>query len=226
MLWKKEDKQLAQRLRSKGLTYSEIKDKIDKNIPKSTLSNWCSNVKLPNFYQEKLDKLNLKSRDRGRKIALLVNKRKREKFLLGLERKNYHLLKSIDKDILKLLLAVFYLAEGSKHPSTQCLKFGSSDPETIRFFLRSLRKVFIVDDTKFRVEILCRADQDLDELKGFWHKVTKINKKLFYKPRTDKRTIGKKTRKRGYKGVCVIDYFDTAIQLELQLLGRLIVDKI
>ena len=226
MRWKIEDKQSVRKLRSKGLTYSEIKDEIGKDIPKSTLSNWCNDVKLPKSYQEKIDKLNLKSRNRGRRIALIVNKNKRKEFLLGLKKKNYHLLETINEDTLKLLLAIFYLAEGAKHPSTRYLKFGSSDPETIKFFLRSIKKVFFIDDTKFRIEILCRADQDLDELKEFWYGVTKIDKTLFYKPKIDKRTIGKRTRKRGYRGVCVIDYFDTAIQLELQLLGQLIVEKV
>jgi hypothetical protein len=79
---------------------------------------------------------------------------------------------------------------------------------------------FTLDGSKFRVEILCRADQNLKALVDYWQKITNLDRSLFYKPRIDKRTIGKKTKKKDYKGVCVIDYFDTGIQLELQLLGE------
>lgn len=226
MRWKRETKELAKELRSNGLTYFEIRKKIGKDVPKSTLSSWCRDVKMPKFYKEKIRKLNFENQSRALKIAILANRKKRQRFLEGLRLMNLHLLKDINAGVLKLLLAIFYLAEGGKYPSTKYVKFASSDSEIIRFFLRSFKKTFKTDPSKFRVQLLCRADQDLDRLKSYWVKVTHIDDSLFYRARIDKRTIGKRTRKKDYKGVCVINYFDTSIQLELQLLGRSIVKKV
>lgn len=216
-------KDKSRKLRAEGYTYSEIKKRLSREIPKSTLSYWCREVKLPSFYDKKLVEINANNREKGRLIALEVNKQKRQRFLDKLKNKNLHLVKNLSQRDKKLLLAIFYLTEGAKHPTTQYLKFASTNPEIIRFFLFLLRKSFNLDESKFRVEIMCRADQDLESLVNHWQSVTDINKQLFYRPRIDKRTIGKKTRKENYKGVCVIDYFDTSIQLELQLLGESLV---
>lgn len=82
-----------------------------------------------------------------------------------------------------------------------------------------LYKCFFISNDKFRVTIQCRADQNISELEKFWQSITSINRSQFYKTRIDKRTINKKTRKSNYMGVCVIDYFDTKIQLELEVLS-------
>ena len=63
-------------------------------------------------------------------------------------------------------------------------------------------------------------------IKKFWHKITGISLKQFYPTYVDKRTKGKKTKKKGYKGVCAIHYFDTEIQLELELLADAIMNYV
>ena len=68
----------------------------------------------------------------------------------------------------------------------------------------------------------CRADQDIKKLEKFWSKITKIPPSQFYKARIDKRTIGKKTLKLEYKGVCRIDYFSADIFTELMKLPRIL----
>lgn len=220
MRWKCSTKEKAKILRAEGYTYSEISRKLKKRVPKSTLSFWCKSVELPDFYKEKIKKISAKSGEKGRKVALEVNRAKRKEFLNQLREKNLYLIKNLNRRTKKLLLATLYHAEGSKHPSTRHLRFASSDPKTIQFFLNLFHQCFTLDKSKFRLEIICRADQNVGKLIKFWFKTTKINTKLFYKPRIDKRTIGKKTKKKDYKGVCIIDYFDTSVQLELQLLGE------
>lgn len=220
MKWDDSTKKRTRALRARGYTYSEILCKLKKKIPKSTLSFWCRDIKLPAFYKVKIAKITAKNSEKGRKIAVRVNRERREAFLTSLRNKNLHLIKNLSQETKKLLLAILYHAEGSKHPSTRHLRFASTDPKTVQFFLNLLYQYFKLDRSKFRVEILCRADQHTGKLIKFWSKITGIDLDLFYKPRVDKRTIGKKTKKKDYKGVCVIDYFDTSIQLELQLLGE------
>jgi hypothetical protein len=48
----------------------------------------------------------------------------------------------------------------------------------------------------------------------------------FYKTRIDARSIGKPTKKVGYKGVLKVDYMDTKVQLELESLASMIYNQL
>jgi len=190
------------------------------SIPKSTLSGWCKNVPLPVFYEEKIKKLTSKHLEKIRELALLANKKKQEQLLNTLRAKNEHLVKYLNKDVWKLLLSILYLGEGSKHRSTRVLVLGGSDPKVIQLYLKLLYKCFPLSKKKFRVGIGCRADQNVKELEKYWHSITKIPLSQFHKTQIDKRTIGRKTERKDYKGVCRIVYYDTKIQLELEQLAQ------
>ena len=90
----------------------------------------------------------------------------------------------------------------------------------IKVFLLLLRSCYILDESKFRMSVQCRADQKQKELIKFWGEITGINISQYYATKVDKRSIGKPTLKTTYRGVCVIHYFDTDLQCELQFLGE------
>lgn len=121
------------------------------------------------------------------------------------------------------MCGLLYLCEGSKYPSTRCLAFGNLDPEIIKAFLNLLRKYFHIRENKLRCRIIPRWDQDINELQSFWSNITKIPLGSFYKTISDKRTKGKVTAKKDYRGVCVIYYCDTSLQFELQSIGETII---
>jgi len=225
MRWDVDTKNKIIKLRIKGYTYGEIRQKIGEKIAKSTLSHMCRKVKLPKFYQQKIDLINVKNREKGRRIALEISRLKKDKLIHELKNKNLDLIKDLNQRDRMLILAIFHLSEGGKYPVTRYLRFGNSNTNIIKLFLFLLRKSFILDESKFRVEILCRADQNINFLIDYWQEVTGINKNLFYKPRVDKRTIGKPTKKKDYRGVCVINYLSSKLQLELQLLGESLCKK-
>ena len=54
-----------------------------------------------------------------------------------------------------------------------------------------------------------------------WSKATGLNKNQFYKTKPDARTIGKPTRNKNYKGVCVISCAGTKIQVELKEISKM-----
>lgn len=118
----------------------------------------------------------------------------------------------------KIVLAILYIAEGHKNRSS--VVFGNSDPEIIRMFMKLMRSTYEIDESKFRITVQCRADQDPKVLKVFWSEVTKVTHKQFYKPQIDKRTVHKPTKKKDYKGVCRIDYFSAIINQELKYIAR------
>jgi hypothetical protein len=92
--------------------------------------------------------------------------------------------------------------------------------------LELMKKCFAFDMNKTRATVQCRADQDTDKLKKYWHNISQIPERLFYKPLIDPRTKGKPTKRKNYMGVLRIDYFDTKLQLELESLADLVYNNL
>jgi len=216
--------QKARDLREAGETYGEIRQHLELLIPKSTLSEWCKDVKLPTSYARRIADLNLNNLNKGRLIAHEINKIKREEFFKGLELKNLPTsLKIKNSETAKIALAMLCLGEARKYtPKGGTFSLGSSDPRIIIIFLELLKICFNFNLEKVRCTVQCRADQDTKKLEAYWQNATKVPKRLFYKARIDPRTIGKPTKKKNYKGVLKIDYFDTKVHLELESLAQLI----
>ena len=220
-----EVKKRAKELRSQGKTYSEIMKILAITVPKSTLSSWCDDVKLPASYQERVDKLNHKNLSRGRKIAYIANKIKRENLFRDLRKQNEHLARELQKaDMRKVALAMLYLGEGSKWKSHRGLMLGNSDPTIIRLYIKLLRLCYGITAVQMKCRISYRADQDIKKLEQYWSHVTKIPLKNFYKTIPDPRTVGKPTKRTDYKGVCVITYGSTKIQLELEMIPKILLE--
>lgn len=213
----------ARKLRSKGNTYSEIQKALGISLPKSTLSSWCENVRLPSWYKARVNKMNKRNLTKGQKMAQVSNRIKREKFLQSLFEKNKHIVDKIKNvDILRALLAILYLGEGSKWKSHSGLILGSSDPVIIKLYLKFLELCYKVKPETMKCRISYRADQNINQLQKYWSNVTGIPLKNFYKTIPDPRTIGKPTKKKEYKGVCVINGGSSTIQLELEKISEII----
>lgn len=205
-------KDKAKNLRIAGKTYSEINLSLGVVIPKSTLSLWFKELKLPKGLSERLRVNQIVKIEDGRVRALRVNREKRNAYLTRLFEKNKYLADLVEgSDVAKVALATLYLGEGTKNPKRGLLTFGNSDPRVISLFLKLLRKCYRVDEMKFRCTVQCRADQNTRELRRYWRSITKIPYNRFYDTRIDPRTVGKKTRSVGYKGVCRIDYFSSEV---------------
>ncbi|HAT74253.1 MAG: hypothetical protein US30_C0012G0050 [Candidatus Moranbacteria bacterium GW2011_GWF2_36_839] len=215
-------KNKAIELRNNGNTYGEIISKLNVKIPKSTLSVWFSNIELSKEAKKRRDDI-IKTKTKISHInAIRVIKEKREIYLEEVAGRVVHLknLKN-NKDIAKIILAILYLGEGGKTRKSSIM-LGNSDPKVIKLFLDLLRKCYEIDEKKFRCTLQCRADQDIFKLEKFWSEVTSISSNQFYKARIDARTIGKKSKKPEYKGVCRIDYFSADIYNEIKKIIELI----
>jgi len=223
MGYSSEIKESVRRLRSEGKTYFEIMEILKLRIPKSTLSSWCADVVLPPRYQEKVDNLNRENLTKGQKMALIANKVKHEKLVKALETRNIHLQNVLEnRDTLKMILSMLYLGEGAKWKSHRGLMLGSSDPNIILLYIKLLRLCYHIPLSKLRCRISYRADQDINSIQKFWSDITLIPLENFYKTKPDPRTIGKITRQKDYKGVCVIMCSGTEQQLELELIPKII----
>lgn len=213
------------KLRSVGKTYGEIRQIVKLAIPKSTLSDMCKKVKLPEEYEKRIAQLNLQNLSKAQRVARGMNKIKREEFFKKLEKLNIPIAERIsDKGIAKIALAMLCLGEASKYnpKGSRSFSLGNSDPRIILLFLKLLEYCFDFDQEKVRCTVQCRADQNIKELEDYWIKITKIPVRLFYKTRIDPRTIGKPTKKLNYKGVLKINYFDVKVQHDLEFLVDLV----
>jgi len=195
------------------------------DIPKSTLNYWIRDIIPPESYQIKLAQQAQAHINKVRVMALAKSQQLKKDRLDKIKSKNKSLVGSIDKSVAILILSTLYWCEGAKYPSHSGIRFGSSDPKMIKLFLTLLRHCYDLDESKFRLTVQCRADQDVIELAEYWQQVTGIQEFQHYKPHIDKRTIGKPTKRENYKGVCVIDYFNTNLQCELQFTGKMLGDN-
>lgn len=217
----KQYKKEAIDLRKRGNTYGMIIKKINVKIPKSTLSYWFKKIKLSKKAIKKMDSSIYQNMKKARIIAINTKKEKRIAYLEKIKNKVIHLNKiQKNRDVAKIILATLYLGEGSKNRSS--IMFGNSDPKIIRLFLKLLRLCYSIDESKFRCTLQCRADHNITELEKFWQKVTNIPSDKFYKARIDPRTIGKKSKKLDYKGVCRIDYFSADIFNEIKIIMEIV----
>ena len=218
-------KKKAIRLRKQGKTYGEIRKIINLDIPKSTLSVWCENILLSQLQKKNIEISQQRNITRGMKTAWLVNKMRRDAYLAAIDHRIINLPNFIkDKNIAKIAAAMLYLGEGTKDIRRGSLMLGNSDPKIIKLFLRLLRHAYLIDESKFRCTLQCRADQNIKKLEKFWSKHTEIPLTKFYKARIDPRTIGKPTKKLDYKGVCVINYLSADLFIEIMKIGTLIAE--
>lgn len=212
-------------LRKQGFTYGEIRKCLNVKIPKSTLSIWFKGLHISLKAQTRLNSVISFKIKKANTAALLANRKKREIYLKGIINRILCLKKYLesekDTDIAKIILAVLYLGEGAKG-KRRSFMLGNSDPKIIKLFLKLLRKCYPIDENKFRCTLQCRADQDIKTLEIFWSNITGIPLSQFYKARIDPRTIGKKSKKPEYKGVCRIDYFSADIYTEVEKIIEII----
>lgn len=219
----KESKIKAIELRRLGNTYSDINRKLDTSISKSTFANWFKDVNLTKGEQQKLQE-NIKQKlVKARDKSTSVRRQRRKLYFQSLVSKNNLLLKDVDKVTQKIMLSILYLGEGAKSKTSQNFSLGSSNPNIIKFYIKLLYSCFTIDGSKFRLRIQCRGDQDIKYIESFWLETTEIPKKQMYPTYIDKRTLGVKTKKPNYKGVCVVTYFDRSIQYELESLADSVV---
>ncbi len=135
--------------------------------------------------------------------------------------------RKINTVTLKELSAIgtmLYWAEGYKgDETTATVDFANSDASMIKLFLLFLRKVFIVDEHKFRIYLYCYSDQDIDSLKVYWSKQTGVPLTQFSKPyiRTDFRENGRKMK----YGMIHVRYHDKKLLLEIKNMIQSIVSR-
>lgn len=176
-------------------------------IPSTTIRNWCAVV------------------DGGNKWDTLIatNERKRQEY----RRSETYVINSInllEKEPLKLLVALLYWCEGSKYPSSTAVTMVNSDPSLIKTFLRLLRAAFELDESKFHVHLQIHTTHDFAKIKRYWSKLLSIPASQFMRPTVTKPNGGK--HRNQYFGTCTLKYQDYRILLKLMGIYEAFANKI
>lgn len=210
----KKDK--AIQLRKKGRSIRDIEKFL--GVARSTLSGWLKNVELTQEQKKKLHQDWLSALVEARLKAAHVNRTDRLKRIekIKQEIEGFTTGIKIDKVLGELIFSIFYLAEGTKRENT--ITVANSNPNLLKSFLNLFRFLYNPDETKFRCCLHLRKDQLETQAKNYWSKVLNIPISKFYKTQFDKRTI--KPTFDDYKGVCVLMYFDMALQRRILYLGE------
>ncbi len=210
-------------LRKSGKTFPTIESKL--GIPRSTLSGWFKNLTLSNRQSRILKENRSKHLKIARQKANVWHNAQKATRLKLAENEAEKVLFKINNDPenIELALAMLYLGEGFKKSAGTGM--GNSDPLILKFFLHTLINIYHLDVEKMRFYLHLRADQDPEKMKKYWSKELNVPIHRFGKVSIDTRTV-KTATYNDYKGVCMVNCANIAIQRKLLYIGRKFCEKI
>jgi len=194
---RKLDKQKAIKLRQKGYSYSQIKEKL--GINKSTLSGWLYDMPLS---EERIREL--------RDFSPQRIERYRNTMIAKKETRLKEVYKKVSKDIGKFskreifLLGLFlYWGEGTKNSNCSVV-LTNTNPAMIKFFIKWL-ELFEIKKKDLKIRLHLYSDMDIGQGIDFWSKELKISRNQFQKPYIKKTLLTSITYKNGFgKGTCCV----------------------
>ncbi len=208
---RKEDKQKAIVMRAKGMSYSQIKEKL--NVNKSTLSGWLYNMPLSD---ERIKALRDFSPIRIEKYRNTM-RAKREARLKTVFEKVSADIGTISKREFFLLGLFLYWGEGTKSNYTS-VQLTNTNPAMLKFFLKWL-ELFHVKKENLKVKLHLYSDMNIKKSIDFWSSELKISKNQFVKPYIKKTKLESITYKNGFgKGTCCV-IFDNRDLWEYIIMG-------
>lgn len=216
-------KEKAINLRREGYSIRGVEKLL--KIPRSTLSGWFRSVIISKKNKTLLNNKWKKALIKARKKAVIWHNEQKIFRIKKSEEEARKVIQEInfkDKNIVDLALAMLYLGEGFKFRKTG---MGNSNPLILKFFLKTMRELYGLNVDKIRFDLHIRYDQNPMKLKRFWSKELEVPIGRFKTVSVDIRTKGRKTYP-NYKGVCMIDCANIAIQRKLVYLSNEFCEKV
>lgn len=215
-------KEAAIKLRKKGKSIRDIENIL--GVARSTLSGWLRDVKLSEKHKKQLHERWLAALGQARVKAAEVHKAERMERIAQVKKEAEEFVSrlKLNRKLGEVIFSIFYLAEGTKTEGS--VRIANSDPVVLLAFVKLIRYLYPIDETKFRCCLHLRADQKETQFKKYWSEILNIPPQQFIKTQFDKRTT--ESSYKDYKGVCVVIYFDTGLQRRIIHIGRSIISKL
>jgi len=192
------DKHIAIKLRRRGKSYSKINKEL--GVPKSTLSNWFSNINWSKSIKVGLTK---KANYIAQKRLRLYNKKQkifweewREKARQQ-ARDSFSKLKSNPLFISGIMI---YWGEGDSKPKNP-FRLSNTDPRMIKLYVKFLIELLNIPKENIRLGLILYPDLIENRCINFWSKNTTIHKSQFYKTQFIQ---GRHPTKRLSYGICMV----------------------
>ena len=164
----------AYRLRTNFFSIGKIAHTL--NLSKSTVSLWCSEMKLPIRIQNKLEKEMILAGHLGRLKGAETNRDKKISSILEAKKWAEKQLGSLSSRELFIACIALYWAEGSKTESTTGFVFINSDPKMIFFVYKWLlgSKLVYKEDIKPRLSINIIHKPRIKKVLNFWSNLLEL----------------------------------------------------
>ncbi|MGB2762349.1 MAG: hypothetical protein WBC21_02290 [Minisyncoccales bacterium] len=174
----RKDKNFAIRLRKQGKSYNEIV-KILK-IPKSTLSYWLRDIKIPPEIKTKFWN---RTRKKWAENIIKFNKKRarvaREKSEKFQKIASRNINKLTQRELL-LVGAALYWAEGYKK-RRGTLQFSNSDPVMIKLMIKFFKKICKSPKEKIRATVQIHPNVTSEKAINYWSRISGVSKTQFTK---------------------------------------------
>jgi len=185
-------KLLAQELRRKGYSISEIAKKL-KMHKSGTIGKWCRDIPLTSEQIERLAKKQESGSYKGRMIAVEKLRKDRMKEVKLMRKEGLREIGNLNKRDLFISGVGMYWSEGETYPGSDRLSFTNSDPRMILFMLKWFKEICKVPDNKFSLQVKINKihKSRAREVEKYWSKLTGIpltqfNKTVLIKSKTKK----------------------------------------
>lgn len=185
--------------RKQGFSYSEIMRFVP--LAKSTVSNWCKDIKLTDSQIQRLQERKKQGSYAAGLKGSKANQERRAEEVRQIKEKAKSEALSLINDNFWVAGLVLYWAEGNK---AYHVGVSNSDPDLIVFMLRWLRKYCEVDKLKVRAFLNLHSGQNEDEIKTYWSEILQFPKERFGKSYIKKEGTGHR-KNILYKGTIRID---------------------
>jgi len=197
----------AIRLRKKGLSYSEILEKVP--VAKSTLSLWFQSI----YLDENSKSILRKKLSEAQKLGARAKRRQRQTRTKKILKIATREIGKIDNKTLMLLGTMLYWGEGTKQKEwnvCQAVSFTNSDPLMCKLFIKWVQECLVVTEDRIVPRIYIHISQKAKsrEALQYWSKVIGINEERFKKTcfTNTKHSLNNKRRKRNnYYGLLRIN---------------------
>lgn len=201
---RRQEKEKAVKLRLKGFSYSQIREKMD--VSKSTLSNWLSSYPLSNERVRQLRDWNPRRIERCRITKSLKRQNKLDAVYLRAKKD----IKNLNKRETFLAGLFLYWGEGGK-TSRSVVSVTNTDPSVLKFFIKWITDMRI-SKKKLRVRLQLYRDMNVNKEIKFWSNTLSIPKNQFRKSRVKDSLLFGITYKNGFgHGTCTIFLYSAEI---------------
>lgn len=119
---------------------------------------------------------------------------------------------------------LLYLGEGSKK-DYKCVDLANCDEKVIQIFLKMLRQVYRVKETRLRVYIYCHDNKDPQKLIAYWSELLKIPPRQFTKPYIKAGSHGAESDKMK-QGLVHIRYADSRLWSQIMNDMHLLIERL